>query len=192
MFLGMGFCRGKSAYIDVLEGCTSDMGVTNQTSAENSKAFHEVSPEGAVFASVYERNHCLLEIFYSEDQNIYSMVKADRTLNFVGSQSERFRFKEVLIRIFKLIISYNKSFHQTSACVTGYNRGSFDPESPNTLPMSSMYGIFTCHPHGSGTLSRKLIFWDLPQVRRSGNRGTRQTQKGTLQGLVMSIHELFG
>ena len=69
---------------------------------------------------------------------MYSMVMADRTE----------RFKEVLIRIFKLIISYNKSFHQSSACVTGYNQGSFDPESPNTLPMSSMYGKFTyIDPH---------------------------------------------
>ena len=69
--------------------------------------------------------------FLFRDQNMYSMVMADRTE----------RFKEVLIRIFKLIISHNKSFYQTSACVTVYNRGSFDPESPNTLPMSSMYGI---------------------------------------------------
>lgn len=49
MFLGDGVLKWRqSALKDVLERCMSDMGGTNQTSAENGKAFHEVSPEGTV------------------------------------------------------------------------------------------------------------------------------------------------
>lgn len=81
----------------------SDMDGTNQTFAENSKAFHEVSPEGAV-----------LPVYMSE---------ATACLGFSIQRSEYLQ-------------------------------------------------------HGEGSLSRKLIF-GTSQVRRSGNRGTRQTQKGT-------------